>query len=160
MVLMTNMFTVKLAMFKRAHVFLFALALALFAAGCPKQPAVDEHTARNTNAANANQPDLAAPHLQPTLKGDIERISLAISMARDAAKQNKWQDAVSLLQGAKKEVDTALSRKPRLSDEFEALKAAIDRTIPALENRGKEAEARLVELQTRIGAIKVNTFTQ
>jgi hypothetical protein len=97
-------------------------------------------------------------HLQQNLRGDIERISLAISMARDASKLNKREEAVSLLQGAKKDVDVALGRKPRLSDEFEALKAAIDRTIPALENRGKEAEARLTELQTRIGAIKVNTF--
>lgn len=163
MVLMTNVFNDKLAMFKWAPGFLFALALALFATSCAKGPAVDEHTDKNTNAGKANQPDQtsAAPtYLQPTLKGDIERISLAISMARDAAKINKWQDVVSLLQGARKEVDTALSRKPRLSDELEALKSAIDRTIPALENRGKEAEDRLAELQTRIGAIKVNTFAQ
>ena len=36
----------------------------------------------------------------------------------------------------------------------------IDRAIPAVQNRGNEAEARLGELQTRIAAIKVNTFAQ
>lgn len=164
MLLITNAFRLRLAMFRWAPSFLLALNLALFATGCAKAPAVDEHTDKNANAnaGRANQPPdqpTAAPlHLQPTIRGDIERISLAISMAHDAVKVNKWQDAVSLLKDAKKDVDTALGRKPGLSDELQALKSAIDRTIQALENRGKESEARLTELQTRIGAIKVNTF--
>jgi chaperonin cofactor prefoldin len=79
-------------------------------------------------------------------------------MAREAAKQNNPQEAVLLLRNAKKEVDSALSRKPRLSDEFAALKEAIDRAINAVESREREAETQLTELQTRIGAIKVNTF--
>lgn len=159
-----NAFKVRFATFRWAPGFLFGLSLALFATGCSKTPAVNENTDKNANSGKASQPEQSnaalPPHLQPTLGGDIERVSLAISMARDAAKANKWQDAVSLLQGAKKDVDVALGRKPRLIDEFEALKAAIDRTIPALENRGKEAEVRLNDLQTRIGAIKVNSFAQ
>lgn len=150
-------------MFRWVLGFLLVLTLALFAESCAKEPAVDEHTAKNANAGNANQRDqtaAAAPYVQQTLRGDIERISLAIAMAHDAAKLDKAQEAVSLLRGAKKDVDAALTRKPKLSDEFEALKAAIDRTIPAVESRGKEAEARLTELQTRIGAIKVNSFVQ
>lgn len=138
--------------------FLLVLILVLFATSCAKQPAADEHTTENKTAGNANQAPSSAPYKQATLKGDIERISLAISMARDASNQNKSQEAVSLLQGAKKEIDAALGRKPRLSDELEALKSAIDRAIPAVESRGKEAETRLTELQTRIGAIKTNTF--
>ena len=149
-------------MFKWILGSLLVLATAVFAASCGKGSSVDEHTAKNANAGNANanqQTQIpAAPLAQPTLKGDIERIGLAISMAHDAAKLNKPQEAVSLLQSAKKEVDVALGRKPRLSDEFEALKQAIDRAITAVESRGKEGEVRLTELQTRIGAIKVNTF--
>lgn len=161
MVSMFNTFNARFKMFRWVLGFLLVLPLALFAASCAKGSAVGEHTAQNTNAGKANQQDQSAvvpPHLQQTLKGDIERVSLDISMARDAAKLNKLQDAVSLLQAAKKEVDAALDRKPRLREELEALKAAIDRAIPALQNHGKEAEPRLTELQTRIGAIKVNTY--
>lgn len=159
MVHISNAFNVKPLMFRCVPGFLFALTLALFSAGCSKEPAANEQADKNTNAGNANQRDQSAaatPYMQPTLRGDIERTSLAISMARDAVKLDKWQDAVSQLQGARKEVEAALSRQPRLREEFEALKSAIDRAIPAVEGRGKEAEARLAELQTRIGAIKVN----
>jgi len=137
------------------------MAATLAATGCAKEPAADQRVDKPANAANANnsdQPGAISPHIQPTLKGDIERIALAISMARDAAKQNKAAEAVSQLQFAKKEIDSALSRKPRLSDDFEALKLAIDRAIPTVENREREADARLSELETRIGSIKVNTY--
>jgi hypothetical protein len=77
-------------------------------------------------------------------------------MARDSVKTNKWQDAVTYLQSGKTEVEAAIARNTRINDDFEALKAAIDRTIPLLENHSKDADARLSELQTRIGAIKVN----
>jgi chromosome segregation ATPase len=149
-------------MFRFASEFLFVFSLSLFAAGCAKAPRVDE----TTNAQRANQPNQQAnlnaalnPHLLPTLKGDIERASLAITMARDAAKINKWQDAVAHLQAANKEVESALDRKPRTREEFEALKSAIDRTITTVQSRGKDADFQLVDLQTRIGAIKVNTFS-
>jgi hypothetical protein len=163
MVSMSNTFNVRFNMFRWVLGFLFVLTLALFATCRAKGPAVDEHTDENANAGKANPQDQSAaapPYLQQTLKGNIERVSLDISMARDAAKLNKSQEAVSLLQGAKKEVDAALDRKPRLREELEALKAAIDRAIPAVQNRGNEAEARLTELQTRIAAIKVNTYAQ
>jgi thioredoxin-like negative regulator of GroEL len=163
MVSMSNTFNLGVNMFRRVLGLLFVLTVALFATCCAKGPAVDEHTDKNANAGKPNQQDQSAaatPTLQQTLKGDIERASLDISMARDAANLNKAQEAVSLLQRAKKEIDSALDRKPRLRDELEALKSAIDRAIPAVQNRGNEAEARLAELQTRIGAIKVNTFSQ
>lgn len=166
MVHISNVFKVKVMMFKWVPGFLFILGLALFSQGCSKAlPAANERAGKNANAGNANQQDQSAaaaatPYMQPTLRGDIERTSLAISMARDALKLNKWDDAVSQLKGARKEVDAALSRQPRLREELEALKSAIDRAIPAVEGRGKESEARVAELQTRIGAIKVNTFAQ
>ncbi len=150
----SDSFKGKVNMFRLANGFLCALALALFLTACTKGPKVDE----NTNAVQANRSEQAAkqaPHLQPTLKGDVERASLAISRARDALKLNKWQEASAQLQAANKEVKTALSRNPRIREEFEALSSAIDRTIATLDRHGKEAESQLTELQTRIFAIKV-----
>jgi len=165
MMQISNAFNVTPTKLKWVPRFLFVLILAFFSANCSKEPAAKEHANTNTNAGNtnANQQDQSATaplHLQKTLRGDIERTSLDISMARDAIKLNNWQDAVVQLQAARKEVEAALGRQPRLRDELEALKAAIDRAITAVEGRGKEAESRVEELQTRIGAIKVNTFAE
>lgn len=110
---------------------------------------------QNSQANRSGQP--TALLLQPTLKGQIERISLSISTARDAYKNNKLQEAVGQLQGANKEVDAALAQKLRLRDEFEALKSAIDSTIKVIERGDKAADSQLAELQVRIGAIKTNT---
>jgi hypothetical protein len=139
--------------------FLLGVALVLFTNGCSKDPAANERASNNTNSANSNRQDEAAsqPLQQPTLKGDIERAALAISMARSAARESKWQDAGTHLQTARKAVEVALTRQSNLSGEFEALKSAIDRAIPAIEGGGKDAEARIAELQTRIGALKVQT---
>jgi len=137
------------------------LVLVILAIGCSKQPASNQAIENVAPSANANQNEQPAgtpPFAQANIKGDIERISMAISMAKDSAKANKWQEAASRLRGAKSEIDTALGRKPRLQEEFEALKVAIDRTIPLVENGAKESEAKLAELQTRIGAIKTNTY--
>jgi hypothetical protein len=152
MVHVSNAFNVKFMMFKWVLAFLFVLTLAVFSAGCSKEPAANER--------QQDQSAGATPYMRPTLRWDIERASLAISMALEAVKLSKWQDAVSQLQGARKEVDAALSRQPRSREELEALKSAIDRAIPAVEGQGNEAEGRVAELQTRIGAIKVNTFAQ
>lgn len=143
-------------MFKFAMTLTLALAAALFTAACTKGAKIEG----NTNASQANRPGQSAatsPLLQPTLKGDIERISLGLSMVRESFKNNKLQDAVGQLRGANKEVDAALERKPRLREEFEALKIAIDRAIGAVERGDKGADAQLAELQLRIGAIKTNT---
>jgi len=140
---------------------LLVLVLMSFATSCSKHSTSQNSNtaAGSANSANSNQADPAqAPlvHSQQNVQGNIARIQLAIQMARDAFKTNKWQDAVTFLQSAKTEVDAAIARNTRINDDFEALKAAIDRTIPLLENHSKEADARLTELQTRIGAIKVN----
>jgi hypothetical protein len=139
------------------HALLFLLLCSLFGA-CSKAPAGNER-ASNANTGNANQQDQSSlmPHVRQSLGGDIERISLSISTARDAIKRDNWQEAVPHLQSARKDVETALSREPRLRGEFEALRSAIDRAIPAVEAREKEAESRVTELQTRIAAIKVNS---
>ncbi len=156
-------FNLKPRVFRCVSTLLFVLTLAVCLAGCSKSTGTNGHADKNANVANANQQDQtkpANPLQQQTQRGNIERASLAITMARDAVKRGKWDDAVSQLQSARKEVEAALGRKPRLREEFEALRSAIDRAIPAVEGRGKEAGARLEELQTRIGAIKVNSFAQ
>lgn len=136
--------------------FLLVLTVASLLESCAKQAGVDRQADKNAGDAQDKAAASTPPSLQPTLRGDIERASLAISMARDAVKLQKSQDAASLLRGAEKNVDEALNRKPRLREEFVALKEAIERAIAAIENREKDADAKVEELQTRIGAIKVN----
>jgi hypothetical protein len=145
-------------MFRLVCGFLLVLTPALLLESCAKRAGVDQQADKNAGNAQDNAALATPPYLQPTLKGDIERVSLAISMARDAVKLQKSQDAVSLLRGAEKNVDEALNRKPRLREEFVALKEALERAIAAIENREKDADAKVEECQTRIGAIKVNAF--
>ena len=136
------------------------LLLALLSAGCSKSPAANESADKNANTGNANQSEAQAPQpplLQQTITGDVERTTYAISTARDAVKQKKWQEALLYLNNARREVDAALSRQPRLKEEFEALKSSIDRAVSAVEGRGKEAETRIAEVETRLGVIKLQT---
>jgi len=160
---------IQMSIWLRASLNLFNLApilliaLALLAAGCSKSPAANERADNNANTGNANQTEASAPQpplFQPNLTGDVERTSYAVSSARDAVKQKKWQEALLYLNNARREVDSALSRQPRLKDEFEALKSSIDRAVSAVEGRGKEAEARIAELETRLGAIKLQSGGQ
>jgi hypothetical protein len=137
---------------------------ALILTGCTKGSETgNERSDKNTNGGNANQQNQRAdaPAInQQTFAGDIDRTILFLSMARESIRQGKWQEAVSQLQNARKEVESAQPRLPRLRDEVEALKSAIDRAIPMVEGRAKEAEGRIADLQTRIGAIKVNALAQ
>jgi len=151
----------RLNLFNLAQILL--IALALLVAGCSKSPAANERADNNANTGNANQTEASAPQpplFQPNLTGDVERTSYAVSSARDAVKQKKWQEALLYLNNARREVDSALSRQPRLKDEFEALRSSIDRAVSAVEGRGKEAEARIAELETRLGAIKLQSGGQ
>ena len=142
-------------MFRFVPGFVFGVTVALLAGGCAKGPPAEN---KNFPSNQSEQSVAANPHLQPTIKGDVERTSLLIAMARDSAKANRWPDAVAHLRAAKKEIETALGRNPRTRPEFEELKAAIDQTIPMLESRSENADAKLAELQTRIAGIKVKTF--
>jgi hypothetical protein len=145
-------------MLRHALMLLCLLSLITLGLGCSKRPKVDE-TATAQTSNQANQAPLPV-HRQQNLNGEIERVSLAISTAQEDHRIGKWDEAIKQLQLADKEVDSALGRKLRLREEFEALKAAIGRTIVTLQNRGKEASSQLTELQMRIAAIKVNTPRQ
>jgi DNA repair exonuclease SbcCD ATPase subunit len=141
-------------------VVLLAVACAIvFASGCAKPPADGNSAAgqsnKNAAQANANVQDLSAtPLYQKTVRGDIERAGLAISMAHDLVKQENWNDALVQLRAARKQADDAVAQKPRLIEQFEALRSGIDRAIQLAENRDKGVEAQFSELQTRIGAVK------
>ena len=140
----------------RPAIFSVALAATIMNLACTNGP----KTVNSANAQQANKSEQSAnasPLVQPTLNGDIERIYLYIATAREYAKNSKWQDAEGQLRAAHKELDAALARKPRLAEEFEALKGAIDRTIGTLQRQDRDADSQLAELQVRINAIKVNT---
>ena len=103
-----------------------------------------------------------APHLAPTLRGAVERLGLAVEGATDSYHQHKWADVVASLNTARQETDKAMAEAPDkrkfnvTREGLEEMKVALDRTIQAAENRSPEVEAQLRELETRVGALKVN----
>jgi hypothetical protein len=145
--------------FRRLAVILSLIALVIISASCTKGPG-EETT--SSKLANANQQEVLAkaPHLSTTVRGDIERIGLAVQGAREALQQNKWTEVVSQLQGANKEVTAALADTPEkkktaiVRQYLEELKPALERTINTATSRSKETESQLNELQTRVNALK------
>lgn len=132
------------------------VALLVLQVACTKGAKVEE----NKNAAQANRSQEAvsqAPHLQPTIRGDVERAALEISNAKDALTANQWQEASAHLQKANEEVKAAIGRGSQFGADFQELSSAIDRTIATLDSHDKAAESKLNELQTRILALKVKT---
>jgi predicted nucleic acid-binding Zn-ribbon protein len=103
-----------------------------------------------------------APHLAPTLKGAVERIGLAVEGATDSYRQHKWGDVTAYLSTARQETEKALADSPEkrkynvTREGLEEMTVALDRTIQTAENRSQEVEAQLRELETRVGALKVN----
>ena len=101
-----------------------------------------------------------APHMAPTIYGDVERINLAVSGAMDAYRQHKWSDVVAQLNNARAETVKGLADTPEkkkttvVRDALEEMKAALERTLQAADNRSPEVEAQLRELQTRALALK------
>lgn len=145
-------------------VLLLGLA-TLSAIGCAKPPAEEGSPTveqnRNAVETNANVQDLTAtPLYASTLRGDVERAGLAVMMAHDFVKQEKWSEAVTHLRAAQSHLEKALEKKPRVKDEIEATRAAILKTITVVEGRGSDSDARFIDLQTRIGALKVFTSPQ
>ena len=138
-----------------------ALMTVLFG-GCAKAPPAPESSTpiqsnRNAGQTNSSATDLAAtPLYAKTIRGDVERAGLAIMMAQDSVKQQRWDEAVTQLREAKTQVESALTKKPRVNEEFEALRDALIRTTKATENR-EDVQQQFRDLQARIGALK--TFT-
>lgn len=144
----------------RPAVLLIAALAVVSAGGCAKAPPDDggSSSQANKNAANTNAHDLSGtPLYAKTIRGDIERAGLAISMAHDLVKQEKWNDAVIQLRAAQTQIEDALGKKPRLKEQYEDMRSALGRTIQSAENRRKDIEAEFTELQTRVGALKAYT---
>jgi preprotein translocase subunit SecD len=103
-----------------------------------------------------------APHLAQTTRGAVERIGLAIDGATDSYHHQKWGDVAAYLNTARQETDKVLAETPDKKKAymtrqlFEEMKEALDRTIQAADNRSQEVEPLLRELETRVGAMKVN----
>ena len=142
----------------RRVVIAIILSSLIFAAchkgGSEVKPGSPEEARKNAEL------EKTAPHLAPTVVGDVERINLAVSGAMDAYRQHKWADVVVHLNTARQETDKGLTDTPEkkkntlMRDTLADMKAALDRTIQAAENRSPEVEAQLRDLQTRAIVLK------
>ncbi|HJQ26602.1 MAG TPA: hypothetical protein VKA60_21985 [Blastocatellia bacterium] len=143
----------------RAFAIVIILSSALFAA-CHKGGSDVKQVTPEEAKKNAEL-EKTAPHLAPTVYGDVERINMAINGAMDAYRQHKWSDVVALLNSAKAETVKGLTDTPEkkkntvVRDTLEEMKAALDRTLQAADNRSQEVEGQLRELQTRAMALKM-----
>lgn len=143
--------------------FLMALSLSsLMAAGCSKGGS-EIANANSEQSKKQAEIEAKAPHLSQTVKGDIERMGLGVQMATDALKQSKWTEVVAQLNSVNKELTAALTDTPEkkktaaVRETLEEMKPAVDQAIKSAETGGKETEAKLAELQTRVGALKALT---
>ena len=135
------------------------ISLLVIATSCTRG-AKEEGSSPASNNANQQEVLAKTPHLSTMVRGDIERIGMAVQSARELLQQNKWPETVSQLQGAKREVTAALADTPEkkktaiVRQTLEEFKVALERTIKTAENRDKEAESQVNELQTRVNALK------
>lgn len=149
---------------KRIAVVLNLLALIIIAASCTRGAKEEGGSGSSPVTSNANQQEVLAktPHLSTLVRGDIERIGMAVQSARESLQQVKWPEVISQLKGANREVTAALADTPEkkktavVRQNLEELKVALERTIKTAENRDKETESQVNELQTRVNALKVN----
>ena len=147
-------------MTRRFSIFLLALCvLSLFSAACSKGA---PQTA-NTNSEQAKQQaevEAKAPHLSKTVKGDIERMGLAVQVALESVRDNRWPEVMAQLNNLDKELDGAMADTPEkkktgaIRDALQEMKPAVERTIKSAENRSKETEGQIRDLETRVNALK------
>jgi hypothetical protein len=115
-------------------------------------------------AGNANQSsgNPFNPISQQSMRGDIERASFAVATAINNVRDKKWADAVTSLEGARRDIDSALSgraasdRMQFLRPELEGLKSSIAQTTEAVQNRSADADGLLTQLQVQINVIRAH----
>ena len=141
--------------------FFMALSLlSLMCAGCSKGGS-EVANANSEQAKKQAEIEAKTPHLSATVRGDIERMGLGVQMALDAFKESKWTEVITQLNSINKELTGALADTPEkkktaaVRETLEEMKPVVERAIKSAENGGKETEAQLRELQTRVGALKV-----
>lgn len=144
------------------RIILLFLALSvssLLCSACSKGP---EQTANSNSEQAAKQAEIEAkaPHLAQTVKGDVERMGLAVQQAMDALKDNRWSEVMKQLNAVDNELKSAMahnteaSKTGPISERLQDMKPVVERTIKSAENRGKETEGQLRELQTHVNALK------
>ena len=142
---------------------LFFMVLSLssvMGAGCSKGGS-QVANANSEQAKKQAEIEAKTPHLSSTVRGDIERMGLGVQMALDAFKESKWTEVITQLNSINKELTGALADTPEkkktaaVRETLEEMKPVVERAIKSAENGGKETEAQLRELQTRVGALKV-----
>lgn len=139
----------------------FSLTIAA-ATACRKGPQQEEGST-NANIKKAEQAAAAAgnPYFQQGPRGDIERAGVSVMSAQMAAQQNNYEQVATELKKGLKEIDAAIVKAKELKHAFmqsslEETKAAMERTISTAQQQKSETAAQVSELQTRIGALKVN----
>jgi ABC-type transporter Mla subunit MlaD len=111
----------------------------------------------NSNQASDNP---LYPISRQSLRGDIERASYAIAVASTSSRDKKWGEALISLEGARKDIDLALTERPAndrlqsLRPMIEELKASVAQAIEAVENRRPDAEGLITQLQVQVNAIR------
>lgn len=136
------------------------LLSSLMFAACHKGGS-DPSKANPEEAKKNAELEKTAPHLAQTTVGDIERINLAVSGALEGYRLHKWGDVVAQLNNAKAEIVKGLADTPErkktavVREALDDMKAAVERTLQAAENRSPEVESQLRDLQTRALALKM-----
>lgn len=139
---------------------ILALALScVMYAGCSKG-STDSKPMNAEQAKTQAELEKKAPHLAQTVRGNVERMGLAIQSANDAYKQTKWQDVTTQLNTALKEVNSALTDTPEkkktttLRQLLEEIKGYTESALKSAESRDKATEWQLTQLQTANNALK------
>jgi len=139
------------------------LALSLLSviyAGCSKG-STDSKPMNAEQVKAQGELEKKAPHLAQTVRGNVERMGLAVQAANDAYKQTKWADVTTQLNTTLKEVNSALADTPEkkktttIRQMFEEIKGLTENTLKSAEGRDKATEWQLTQLQTAINALKV-----
>ena len=133
---------------------------SLFFAGCARGGSEGKQPTPEEAKKNAEL-EKTAPFAAPTLRGDVERINLAITDSLDSLKQQKWGDVTQHLNTARDETQKAIDSLPDkkkvtvMKESLEGMKSAIDQTLQSVTSRSKNVEAQILELRTRATTLKL-----
>lgn len=115
---------------------------------------------QNTNAEdNANDPNLQRRMAGNNLPAYIFRCEGAVHTALTNLQNGQWQSAASMLESARQDAEKAMADQKigQFAQSFADLKAAIDRTLIAVNNHTEDALAQVQELQNRVYSIKMQS---
>lgn len=134
--------------------------LSMMYAGCSKG-STDSKPMNAEQVKAQAELEKKAPHLAQTVRGNVERMGLAVQSAGEAYKQTKWQVVTTQLNTALKEINSALTDTPEKKKTttfrqlLEEIKGYTESALKSAESRDKATEWQLTQLQTSINAMKV-----